>query len=188
MSGIVQTSGRLTIKGLRDQIAKIDGPQFRSDLSEVCAEAALKFVNDGFRQSKDPYGDPWEPLSYRKGQPLLKTGRLRASFATQVVPDGFRIDATAAYAIFHQYGTKPHARRARFQPIGKGGRFAARRKFAKQKRGAVALRFLPGGTTGGVVARPMVPTPEQGGIPYKWQRKFGQEAKALVRRTLEAQP
>lgn len=186
MSGIVQTGGRLTIRGLREQLAKIDGPQFRNDLAEVCAEAAGKFISDGFRRSRDPYGDSWEPLKSRSGQPLLLTGRLRASFATTVVPGGFRIDATAQYAIFHQYGTKPGKRRARLQPV-RGGRFARRRSFDKQRRGAVALRFIPSGFSGGIPARPMVPTPEQGGLPYLWQKKFGQEAKDLIRRSLGEQ-
>jgi phage gpG-like protein len=188
VSGIVQTSGRLSIRGLRDAIAKVDGPRFRSDLSMVCAEAAGQMINDEFRRSVDPYGDPWEPLKSREGKPLLKTGRLRASFATQVVEGGFRIDATAVYAPYHQFGTGGHTRRPRFQPIDKRGRFASRRKAGAKKRGRVDVRFLPGGHQGGITARPMVPTPEQGGLPYLWQRRFAKEAKDLVVRTLGATP
>lgn len=176
MSGVI-TKGRFSLPVLRQQFAKVDGPQFREDLSRVCGEAAAKMVSDEFRRGVDPYGTPWEPLRSRRGQPLLLTGRLRASFAVQVVPNGFRIDATAVYAKYHQYGTKPHARLARTAKQNARGRFVRRNK-------AGYLLRIRAHQNGGIPARPMVPTPEQGGLPYKWQRKFRQEAVDLVRRSM----
>lgn len=175
-------SRALTIPMLRRRIAQVDSPAFRATLAQLCAAAAGKFINDGFRRSVDPYGDPWEPLASRKGQPELDTGRLRASFASTPIPGGFRIDATASYAKYQQFGTQPHDRAARIQPIDKRGRFLSRAKAARQKRGSIAIRRLSAYRHGGIPARPMVPTPDQGGIPYKWQRAFAKEAKELVKR------
>lgn len=187
MSGVI-SKGRLTIPGLREQLARVDGSGFRHDLAEVCGAAALKLVADEFRRGVDPYGTPWEPIvrHRRRGgkKPLLDTGRLRASFAVQVVDGGFRMDATASYAPYHQYGARPARRRARFQPVDKRGRFQSRARAGKKKRGSVDVRFLPAGMSGGIPARPMVPTPDQGGLPYLWQRKFRQESRALVERTM----
>lgn len=175
-------SRALTIPMLRRRLAQFDSPAFRATLAQVCAAAAGKFVNDGFRRGVDPYGDPWQPLASRKGKPLLDTGRLRASFATSPIPGGFRIDATASYAPFHQFGTQPSNRRARVQPIDKHGKFISRAKASKRRRGAIAIRRLSAHRHGGIPARPMVPTPEQGGIPFKWQKAFAREAKDLVKR------
>jgi len=179
MSGVI-SRGRLTIPMLRKELAALDSPEFRTDLARVCGEAAGKFVNDGFRRSVDPYGTPWEPLKSRAGQPLLLTGRLRGSFAVTASSTGFRIDATAEYGKYHQYGTKAHQRRGRFQPVDAQGRFQSRKKAGKKKRGHVAIRHLRGHLNTGIPARPMVPTPDQGGLPFKWQRQFGKEARALI--------
>lgn len=180
----IQSRG-LTIPVLRRRLAQVDSPAFRATLAQLCAAAAGKFINDGFRRSVDPYGDPWQPLVSRKGKPLLDTGRLRASFAATPIPGGFRIDATASYAKYQQFGTDPHDRRARIQPIDRRGKFISRSKASRQKRGAIAIRRLSAYRHRGIPARPMVPTPDLGGIPFKWQKAFAREAKELAKRVGE---
>lgn len=184
MAAGIQSRGRLSIPGLRKRLAQFDTPAYRTELAQLCAAAALKLVMDGFRRSVDPYGTAWERLKSRKGKPLLDTGRLRASFAVRPAPGGFSIDSTASYGKYQQYGTDPFTRRARMQPVGKRGRFISHARAAKLKR-VVNVRALPGGVNPGIPARPMVPTPDQGGLPFKWQRIFRKEAVDLAKRNLE---
>lgn len=74
--------------------------------SKTAAAAALAQVKKEFRGSVDPYGTPWAPLKVRKGKPLLNTGVLRSSFTATATPHGFEIGSAAAYATFHQTGTR----------------------------------------------------------------------------------
>lgn len=83
-------------------------PMFRGIGADVVAEAQL-----GFRESRDPYGLPWRPLSprtvarRRKGssKPLLDTGRLRNSITYRLLGStGVEIGSNTAYAAIHQFG------------------------------------------------------------------------------------
>lgn len=107
------------LRGLRDRLAGLQTATFQMRLATKCGAAALKLVADEFRGSHDPRGNPWQPLKYRQGgkmrrgqygprragKPLMKTGRLRASFSTAVTPNGFRIGTAVQYAGYHQTGT-----------------------------------------------------------------------------------
>jgi len=180
MSGIRSTGG-LTIPELSRRVSALRSPSFRSELSQVLAAAAGKLINDGFRDSVDPYGRPWAPLKYRKGQPLLKTGRGRASFTSRPLANGFRIDATARYMIFHQKGTKPHQRAARAAATNARGRFISRQAAGRAKR-SVRVSFIPAHAAGGIPQRQMVPMAETGGLPATWVQTFNRDTDALVQR------
>lgn len=168
----------LTIPILRAQIAALRSPGFRARLSQVLAAAAGKLVNDGFRSGVDPYGRPWAPLKSREGKPLLLTGRMRASFAAAPISGGFRIDGTANYTRFHQFGTKPHRKVARTAKQNARGRFVA-----LQRSGS--LLKIREHMNPGIPARPMIPTKEQGGLSEKWLAVFKQETAALIERTMK---
>lgn len=165
MASGIQSRGSLGLQGLRDRIASLAGGGFRTRVAQLCAAAAGKMVNDGFRGGVDPYGAPWAPLQSRKGKSLLLTGRLRASFATGPTTDGFRIGSNVAYAGYQQYGTKPHARASRVARQNSRGRFVK-----KTARTAYLVR-IRGHVNGGIPARPMLPT-ESGGMPPLWTAAF----------------
>lgn len=102
------------LKGLTDRVMRMAGNEIRMEMSQVLAAAALKEISDSFRFSRDPYGQKWRPLVARTGQPLLLTGRMRASVATgRVLTDGFTVVITAGYAKYHQYGTRGRKVRGR---------------------------------------------------------------------------
>lgn len=187
MAAGVNSRGRLTIPDLKRKIAGLREAPFRRELSQVLAVAAGTLVNDGFRNSVNPYGKPWEPLKSRQGKPLLLTGRMRASVAAVGLDNGFRIDATASYAAHHQYGTKRRAqRKARTQPVNRRGRFISRVKAARAKGRSVGVRFLPAGEGGLIPQRQMIPMAETGGIPPKWVEVFNRDTSALITRTIRS--
>lgn len=85
---------------------RISGPRMRRELATELAEDALYLVQTGFAQGKDPYGRNWKPPKKRRGQPMLDTGRLRASWGRTVRGAGFSLDNRTAYAGPLQSGTK----------------------------------------------------------------------------------
>jgi phage gpG-like protein len=144
------------------RIAKLDISAFIARLENINAEIiprvneslraeAQKLVSNGFRKSVDPYGNAWAPLKHRRGQPLLDTGRLRASFAARVLPDGIVVGTNVEYAAVHQTGAtiKAHERQAQsLFRSEKSNRFISPAKAFTKKTGAVrkgitALTVLP---------------------------------------------
>lgn len=100
--------------------ALASGASAMARLSNVLGAAALKELQMGFRESRDPYGEGWAPIKGRRtpkrgkaktkfragGKPLLDTGRLRASFSYSPSSAGVRIGTTVRYASAHQYGVR----------------------------------------------------------------------------------
>jgi phage gpG-like protein len=85
-------------------------------LNEQLAEESVELVREGFATSTDPYGEPWEPLVLREGQPLRDTGALQASWHRRSVSkSGFSIASSRNYAPYHQLGTGIYGPRK--QPI-----------------------------------------------------------------------
>lgn len=188
MAGVT-SRGRLTIPVLQKRLAALSGPPFRSELSQVLAAAAGKRVNDQFQKSQDPYGNLWAPVArdrrgpgrgrsgpVRYGKPLLKTGRGRASFASQPLGGkGFRIDATASYMRYHQTGTEPHQKRARVAKQSARGRFVRRKK-------AGLLLTIRAHQHPGIKRRQMLPDARTGGLGPIWTGIFDRETAALIER------
>ena len=94
------------LAALRAKAADL-APAFREIGSGIVEEARL-----GFRESKDPYGTPWQKLKAstiarrRKGssQPLLDTGRLRNSISFRLIGNGVEVGTNVRYAAIHQFG------------------------------------------------------------------------------------
>ncbi len=110
--------------------------------SELMADLAVEAGNQveaGFREGRDPYGNPWkDPI--RTGRTLEDTADLKNSFSFRADARGFRIGTNKVYARIHQYGG-----------IIK----------AKHVRMSTYRQFLPGGGSSTVrrmrfVARPML--------------------------------
>ena len=146
-------------KRLERLLDYVRGSQFEADTSAVLGAAALKQVQDGFNASRDPYGDRWQPLRYRRGKPLQKSGRLYRSAATQPLPrGGTEVGLTASYAGYHQDGAPPRARKD-----------GSRRSES------------PKGGPSGIQARPMVPDDDRG-LPDKWGRALDTAIEDLIDR------
>lgn len=84
-------------------------PLFAAIGDDIVAASLL-----GFKDSRDPYGQPWKPLApatiarRRKGSstPLLDTGRLRNSITRRVLAggNGVEIGSNVIYAAIHNFG------------------------------------------------------------------------------------
>jgi phage gpG-like protein len=145
------------LSNLIDRTHALVGADFKLEVSQVLAAGALKEVSDSFRYSRDPYGKPWRPLAWRKGQPLLDTGRMRASvFPIRISPDGFGIRIGATYAAYHQSGART--------------RKPARGRPSRARVGSVPQRM-------------MVPEGGQGIGPI-WFRTFARDAGKVITRRL----
>lgn len=93
---------------LRRRLGAISGGSgggFRRQVNQVCAEAALKVIDDTFTRGIDPYGNPWAPLTSRSGKPLLDKGvHLRNTLNPKVTSTGFVVSTPFKGAAVHQYG------------------------------------------------------------------------------------
>lgn len=148
---------------LAERIRLLTTAGFKTELSQVLAASAMKQVADEFRASRDPYGKPWQELAWRKGKPLLDTGRMRNSVAVEPRPNGFKLSIAAVYAPFHQAGA--HVRR---------GRLTAGASGPASRRSRSRVGYLP--------QRQMVPEGTLGPI---WTEAFKKEAESLIRRRLQ---
>lgn len=65
-------------------------------------EIALASVRRNFQAGGRP--QRWAPLKYRRGRPLLDTGRLQGSITGQVTGNSVVIGTNLAYAALHNFG------------------------------------------------------------------------------------
>jgi len=145
------------IRDLKTRIGRMTDPAFRVELAQVLSVAALAEVSNGFVHSRDPYGTPWKPLAWRKGQPLRDTGRMQGSVHVgRVGADGFTIRIGAGYAVYHQDGARTR------RPLA-GGKSRAR--------------------VGSLPQRRMVPDAATGIGPI-WAATFRRDANALLLRSM----
>jgi hypothetical protein len=80
-------------------------PEVMVPISKDGAEELLGLVQDGFRDQKDPYGEPWAPKKIPDGRAILvgETTRLRRGWHTEkVARKGFVIAPSVQYASAHQ--------------------------------------------------------------------------------------
>ena len=85
---------------------------------QTVSRIGLRFVNrvqQSFRGSKDPYGQAWDGITHRSGQPLIDTSRLRSSITFDVQGNDHRIGTPVHYARYHQIGTE-HIKQRAFLP------------------------------------------------------------------------
>lgn len=62
-------------------------------------------VSLGFRDSRSPYGEAWDPVQ-RGGQPLVDKGILRNSINSQYGADFAEVGTNVVYGPIHQFGGK----------------------------------------------------------------------------------
>lgn len=123
-----------------------------------------------FKMGIDPWGNPWQALKLRKGQPLRDTGRLNRSITSRVDKDGVTVGTNVFYAPVHQFGATIVPKTAkRLVFPGPSGRMI----FAK-KVSIPARPFLPLRRASGVVA-----------LPPDWSLQVVRAIKAYLRGTVE---
>ena len=73
-------------------------------VTDRMSKRTLGLIAQGFRDEKNPYGEPWAPKRRPDGRKILhgKTGQLRRFRAVQVAPRLFLVEPGADYAAVHQ--------------------------------------------------------------------------------------
>lgn len=166
MSASVSLTGAdASLRGLIEKtkkIAKADGLRV---LSGRLAGDAKRLVAQSFASSTSPDGEAWAPLKARRGQPLVKSGRLSRSIKSSHTSKGFTLSTSVRYAAVHQFGAET---KARFQARTRAGRFKSRKAAERQKSGKVLVGRVSGAT---IPARPFFPGDS---LPDSWRARFGQ--------------
>jgi phage gpG-like protein len=134
---------------------------FLPELAARIGAAFVKQVADEFRESRDPYGNPWAPvvrnrardrrakasrakrgLPARADKPLIDTGRLRGSAVARVSGTEVRIALPVEYASYHQQGTRRMVRRQILPEGDTGGLGPYWTMAANKESAAVMLKHL----------------------------------------------
>jgi phage gpG-like protein len=76
-------------------------------LAQKVGQEALELVDVGFERGRSPTGRRWAEPKYRRGPPLILTGRLRRSFALRMGHHRFEIVSELPYAYRLQHGPEP---------------------------------------------------------------------------------
>ena len=156
------------MNGLRDlanKIRQLTSSGFKTEVSKALGATAWAQTLEGFRDSRDPYGQPWKPLKLRAGKPLIDTGQMRQSVSMEPTSNGFRLRIGVKHAKTHQYGAEITPKRARML----SWKTASKRYFAKRVR---------------IPRRQMFPERSTGGLGPIWTAAFNKTASGLLRRHL----
>lgn len=141
-----------------------DAPKLVPLLAQRVVATLMKEVADEFRESRDPYGNPWAPvvrnrgrdrraragrqrrgLGARSDKPLIDTGRMRASVSARAEGSHVRISIPVSYASYHQYGTRTIQRR-QILPEDRTGGLGPRWSRAVDREAVKLLKeHFPGG-------------------------------------------
>lgn len=151
------------LKKFADKISR--SPEVLNTVSEQLAEETIGLIREGFENSKDPYGNAWDPPLLRNGKPLEDTGGLKAAwFKRHVDRSGFSVANAKAYASYQQEGTGLYGpRKQRIRPKNK--------RALSFRVGSHAYAFR---SVKGAKKRRMVP--DSGSLPAAWKRRFRQTA------------
>lgn len=125
------------------------------DLSPAMRELGHEFSELSrlsFAESRSPNGQPWQPLRFRAGQPLLDTGKLRNSIASRAHKVSVEIGTSERYAGVHQRGATIRPKRGKFLVFTPRG--FAHPIFARQVT---------------IPARPFLPVNH---LPPEWERSM----------------
>lgn len=161
-----------SLRVLIEKAKKLGGASALRVLSGRLAVDARKLVEKSFATSTSPDGEAWKPLKTRKGQPLVKSGRLSRSVKTRVSSKGFTLYTNTSYAAVHQFGAQT---KARFQARTKTGRFKSKKSAAKAKGRVVNVVRVSGAT---IPARPFFPGAS---LPPEWRSRFAATTREFYR-------
>ena len=169
---VTLTGGDAALRELVAKMKKIGGPSAMRVLAGRLAVDARALVAQSFATSTSPDGAAWSPLKTRKGQPLVKSGKLARSIKTRVSSKGVTLYTNVSYAAVHQFGAST---KSRMQARTRGGRFKSRKAAASQKKGAVRVGRVSGAT---IPARPFFPGDS---LPSAWRSRFEKTTRELFR-------
>ena len=175
------------LEDLRRRFAAMSGGGFREDVARACAEAATKLIDDEFRESRSPYGQPWAPLVLRPGgKPLADTGaHLRSTLTPKADSTGFTVSTPFKGAAVHQYGAVIRAKTSR------GLRFRGKSVRTTLSGGKSGPLKKPKLTYGSWITKQQVTIPQrqympEGDLGPIWARALNDAATDAMLKLMEA--
>lgn len=173
------------LQDFRNRLAVIADPAFRTETNKLIGLALERLALREFKQSENPYGVAWRPVSRRAkrggaGKPLIKSGALRASHTSDGTVDSVRIGFADPTAIFAQKGTTPKLRAAR------AARQSARGRFVSASAKTAYLLRIKEHMHPGAPRRQLLPEASTGGLPIAWVNEIRRVHAACVKRRLRA--
>jgi phage gpG-like protein len=150
---------------------------------QQAGDTLIDLIGMTFADQTDPWGAPWAPLSprSRSGQPLLDTGRLRNSIASQITGNTLLVGTNVCYSMTHQFGATVTAQK----PTGNN-------ICGYTPKGAPRLAWNAGGAIHyakqvTIPARPFMPIREGGGgeLPAAWDAELSGSIEAMIQRAIE---
>lgn len=102
----------------------------------------LADVQLGFRSSRDPYGNAWQPVK-RGGKPLLRSSILRNSYSFKVAADELTLGTNIQYAPTHQFGATIGAKKHPYLRFKVGDRWASKKSVTIPARKMLPDQGLP---------------------------------------------
>lgn len=196
----------LKAKALVDAFGKLAGDG-KIKLQKQLGETAIAQAALGIRQSVNPYGDPFAPLTSRTGVPLRRTGNniQRSWTSGQETPTSFVFGNRFKYLATHQYGAvikaKP-GKALRFWVEGASAAFHIRgessiikrgKNKGKERLGKILIRKGQATQHNMIMVqqvtiprRQMVPEMNTGGLGPRWTRAFERTIRAYLKKLFEA--
>ena len=173
-----------------NELSKLANPALVQVAATGIAQALATEVQLGFRKEQDPDGNKWPALKAKRkrkgkgkrGNKILRdTGRLANSITGRATGNTAVVGTNVSYGPYHQYGTGGHKASSRAQPTNKKGRFVAKEKAGKVKRGAVAVKLIQFKEGGGKIpARPFLPMAT---LPESYASEIGYVITQVLKRS-----
>jgi phage virion morphogenesis protein len=118
----MQKNATFDFSELSEWLNNIANKEKSEEFKEVVGKTILETIALNFDLSKNPYGENWQPLKYRKGQILKDTGLLAKSITYSVQNDAVYFGTNRPYAPIHQYGyALKNVPQRSFLPTAQGG-------------------------------------------------------------------
>ena len=114
LTGGAQGQRQLTIvadtRQLRNLIRKVErlgggNPHIKAGLDEIGTRWVAR-IRANFRNSVDPYGGSWDPITHRNGQPLMDTRALLRSITAETKGLSIHLGSSLHYADKHNSGIR----------------------------------------------------------------------------------
>ena len=159
----------------------------KTSMQKALGETAISQAALGIRQSVNPYGDPFAPLTSRTGIPLRDTGNniQRSWTAGQETPTSFVFGSRFKYLATHQYGATIvpvrakalsfHLVTARVEKSYRIGKWRAKKGDVLATKQIYAQKVV-------IPRRQMVPEENTGGLGPRWTRAFERTIQTYLRK------
>lgn len=132
------------LDALIEKMERLAEPGTVHEAVEQLGEATLELIDRGFERSTSPDGERWERPAYRKGRPLVRTGRLRRSWVLRLRGNSFEVVSMVSYAYRLQAGIRSRRGLVARRMVPDMGEITRRWESAMRKQATAWMRETMG--------------------------------------------